>query len=78
MEVQKSLRQQSKDFYAAGFDGLVKQWDKCINVGGGYVEKYIFFHIRISHILHFISICDLFTDSLVTSKCKERQLLQTL
>jgi hypothetical protein len=22
-----------------GFDALVKQWDKCINVGGGYVEK---------------------------------------
>jgi hypothetical protein len=33
------LRQQSKDFYAAGFDALVKQWDKCIDVGGRYVEK---------------------------------------
>jgi hypothetical protein len=32
-EVRKWLRQQSKDFYAAGF------WDKCIDVGGGYVEK---------------------------------------
>jgi hypothetical protein len=38
-EVQKWLRQQSKDLYAAGFDAMVKQWDKCINVGGGYVEK---------------------------------------
>jgi hypothetical protein len=38
-EVQKWLRKQSKDFYAAGFDALVKRWDKCINVGGGYVEK---------------------------------------
>jgi hypothetical protein len=38
-EVRKWLRQQSKDFYAAGFDALVKQWDKCISVGGGYVEK---------------------------------------
>jgi hypothetical protein len=28
-----------KDFYAMGFDAMVKQWDKCINVGGGYVEK---------------------------------------
>jgi hypothetical protein len=37
------LRQQSKDFYAAGFDALVKLWNKCINVGGGYVEKYKFF-----------------------------------
>jgi hypothetical protein len=42
-EVRKWLRQQSKDFYAAGFDTLVKRWDKCINVGGGYVEKYMFF-----------------------------------
>jgi hypothetical protein len=32
-----------KDFYAAGFDALVKRWDECINVGGGYVEKYMFF-----------------------------------
>jgi hypothetical protein len=33
--VLKWLRQQSKGFYAAGFDELVK----CINVGGEYVEK---------------------------------------
>jgi hypothetical protein len=38
-EVWKWLRQQSKDFYIAGFDTLVKQWDKFINVGGGYVKK---------------------------------------
>jgi hypothetical protein len=25
-EVQKWLRQQSEDFYSAGFDGLVKRW----------------------------------------------------
>jgi hypothetical protein len=25
-----------KNFYAVGFDAL---WDKCISVGGGYVEK---------------------------------------
>jgi hypothetical protein len=31
--------QESKDYYAAGFDALVKRWDKCINVGGEYVEK---------------------------------------
>jgi hypothetical protein len=42
-QVRKWLRQQSKDFYAAGFDALVKLWDKCINVGGGYVEKEKFF-----------------------------------
>jgi hypothetical protein len=28
-----------RNFYVAGFDSLVKGWDKCINVGGGYVEK---------------------------------------
>jgi hypothetical protein len=38
-EVQKWLRQPSKDLYGAGFDALVKRWDKYINVGGGYVEK---------------------------------------
>jgi hypothetical protein len=37
--VWKWLRQQSKDFSAAGFDALIEQWDKCINVGGGFVEK---------------------------------------
>jgi hypothetical protein len=31
-KVRKWLRQQSKDFYAAGFDALVKRWDKWINV----------------------------------------------
>jgi hypothetical protein len=35
-EVRKWLRQRSN---AAGFDELVKRWDKRINVGGGYVEK---------------------------------------
>jgi hypothetical protein len=30
-EVRKWLRQQSKDFYAAGFDALVKRWDECIS-----------------------------------------------
>jgi hypothetical protein len=38
-QVRKWLRQQSKDFYAAGLDRLVKRWDKCINVGGGHFEK---------------------------------------
>jgi hypothetical protein len=42
-EARKWLRQQSKDFYAAGFDALVKRGDKCINVGGGYVEEEIYF-----------------------------------
>jgi hypothetical protein len=38
-QVRKWLRQQSKDFYAAGFEALVKRWDKCVSVRGGYVEK---------------------------------------
>jgi hypothetical protein len=52
-EVRKRLRQQSKHFYAAGFDALVKRWDKCINVGGGYVEKYVFsrFEYHMFHVL---------------------------
>jgi hypothetical protein len=28
-----------KNLYPAGFDALVKRRDKCINLGGGYVEK---------------------------------------
>jgi hypothetical protein len=38
-ELRKCLKQQSKDFYAAGFDAVVKRWDKCINAGRGYVDK---------------------------------------
>jgi hypothetical protein len=38
-QIRKCLRQQSKDFYAACFDALVKRWDKCISVGKGYVAK---------------------------------------
>jgi hypothetical protein len=38
-EVQKWVRQQSKDFYAAGFYALVKRWDKYISIGRRYVGK---------------------------------------
>jgi hypothetical protein len=38
-EERKWLRRQSIYFHAAGFDAFVKRWDKCINVGGGYVGK---------------------------------------
>jgi hypothetical protein len=38
-KVWKWLRQQSNDFYAAGFDAPVKRWNKCINGGEGHVEK---------------------------------------
>jgi histone-lysine N-methyltransferase SETMAR len=32
-EVRKWLGQESKYFYASGFDAMVNRWDKCINVG---------------------------------------------
>jgi hypothetical protein len=33
------FQQQRKEFYAAGFQGLVKRWDKCLNLCGDYVGK---------------------------------------
>jgi hypothetical protein len=33
-EVTAWFRQQPKEFYAAGFQGLVKRWDKWLNVQG--------------------------------------------
>ena len=33
------FRQQPQEFYAAGFQGLVKRWDKCLNLYGDYIEK---------------------------------------
>jgi hypothetical protein len=39
-QVQKWLRQQSKVFYAAGFDALVKPWDKWWRI---YREIHVFF-----------------------------------
>jgi len=33
------FRQQPKEFYSAGFQGLVKWWDKCLNLFGDYIEK---------------------------------------
>jgi hypothetical protein len=39
MGLQKYLRATVRRLYAAGFDVLVKRWDKYINVGGGYDEK---------------------------------------
>jgi len=35
----ETFRHQPKEFYAAGFQGLVKRWDKCLNLNGDYVEK---------------------------------------
>jgi hypothetical protein len=33
------FRQQPQEFYAAALQGLVKRWDKCLNLYGDYVEK---------------------------------------
>jgi hypothetical protein len=33
------MAETTEDFYAAGFDALVKRWDRRIIVGGGYVER---------------------------------------
>jgi hypothetical protein len=38
-EQQAWFRRQPKEFYAAGFQGLVKWWDKFLNVQEDYVEK---------------------------------------
>jgi hypothetical protein len=60
-EVRKWLRQQSKDLYAAGFDALVKRWDKwriCREI------KFFFPGSNIT-CFSFTSICDLFIDFLL-------------
>jgi hypothetical protein len=38
-EVTTWFRQQPEEFYAAGFQGLVKWWDKFLCVQRDYVEK---------------------------------------
>jgi histone-lysine N-methyltransferase SETMAR len=43
-EVQAAMRTVLKglspEFFADGFDKLMQRWDKCLNVGGNYVDKY--------------------------------------
>jgi hypothetical protein len=41
---------------------VLMHWDKCINVGEGCQEVNVFSRFEY-HVLQFISICDLFTDS---------------
>ena len=33
------FRQQPQEFYGTGFQGLVKRWDKCLNLFGDYIER---------------------------------------
>ena len=37
-EVTRWLQQQPKDFFFASFQGLVKRWDKCLNIQDDYVQ----------------------------------------
>jgi hypothetical protein len=48
MDVRKWLRRQSKDFYAAGFDALVKRWDKCKRNNVFFFSRYQY------HMLHVL------------------------
>jgi len=50
-DVRAWFREQPKEFYAAGFQGLVKRWDKCLNLYGDSVEKQMLF---VCHYLHSI------------------------
>jgi hypothetical protein len=52
-EVTAWFRQQPKEFYAADFQGLVKRWDKCLNVQGDYVEKEKYFSNQYSCLFKF-------------------------
>ncbi|GBL95903.1 hypothetical protein AVEN_227138-1 [Araneus ventricosus] len=60
-EVLLWMTQQPKEFYAAGIGALIKRWDKCINIGGDYVEKKLFpcdYHGKI----FFLIFCDILND----------------
>jgi hypothetical protein len=62
-QVWKWLRQESKDFYAADFDALLKDGSSASVLVEDMSRNKCFFQVGISHVLRFISICDLFTDS---------------
>jgi hypothetical protein len=53
-QVRKWLRQQSKGLYAAGFDALVKRWDKCISVGGGLCREINVFVSRFEYHMFYV------------------------
>lgn len=38
-EVQAWLLEQPEDFYKRGLRNCIKRWEKCVTLGGGYVEK---------------------------------------
>jgi hypothetical protein len=53
-QVRKWLRQQPEDFCAAGSEALVKRWDKCIGVGGGYMCREIKVSPRFEYHMFYI------------------------
>jgi hypothetical protein len=55
-EVRKRMRQQSKDFYAAGFNALVKRWNNCISVYKGEINNLSSFEYHMFYVLYrFVS-----------------------
>jgi phage terminase large subunit-like protein len=54
IEVRNFLKQESENFYAAGFEALMKQWDKCIPVGGDMLRNKSFssFEYQMFYILY--------------------------
>ncbi|GBM33910.1 hypothetical protein AVEN_74648-1 [Araneus ventricosus] len=62
LEVLLWMRQQPKRFYVAGIGAPIKRWDKCINIGGDYVEKENCFQMIIMVNYFFLIFCDLLND----------------
>jgi hypothetical protein len=62
-EVRKWLRQQSKDFYTASFDAMENDGTSISILVEVMSRNKCFLQVRISYVLRFISICDIFTDS---------------
>jgi len=56
------FQQQPQEFYAAGFQGLVKRWDKCLNLYGDYVENKCCLYVIILIRFFSITICNLLID----------------
>jgi hypothetical protein len=54
MEVHKWLRRQPKDFYAAGFEALLKQWDKNLMLVEDMSRNkhFLFFEYHIFYVLY--------------------------
>jgi hypothetical protein len=46
--------------YCRGFDALVKRWDKCISVGGGYIEvprfEYHMFYVLYPFVTYLLTL----------------------